>query len=458
VDDSLDERAAKQGSPFIPEEIRGRRAQARAAAGNGIPDLLTNAEPLLINKSGSWTRRPETTTALPNLFLAGDYVRTHTNLACMEAANESGRRAANAILTAEGQVPTCMVVPLDEPFETLRAKDRARFARGQHWASPLRGIFYYVLAWVAAISLRTLFVLCLMSLGTVLFAAAVVAGSWWIRAHFDSVWSGLTGAACAVMRLGSGRMAPPACGLPVARPDAAAVSVFWFGLYAIAFGLSLATLPRPVMTRLGFPRRQGPWMAVVGGGPILIGLCYVMAALFQVRPFFWVLVFARVAIFLVCMRLRFRRHGASGLLLSAAVPDLAGALWTAAALSTSQAQAWALGLGISNLIVACALFLFPTQIRWKLGFEKDAGTWLPLASVLLAFWGLYEVLAAALQWLPLIWTAVACRLVFGVVCVVASIAHGVRRGSVESPWRLKLAGLGYLATAAVLFRALYRGT
>jgi hypothetical protein len=39
--------------------------------------------------------RPETSTAIPNFFLAGDYVRAAN-------ANESGRRAANAIMVASG--------------------------------------------------------------------------------------------------------------------------------------------------------------------------------------------------------------------------------------------------------------------------------------------------------------------------------------------------------------------
>lgn len=51
---------------------------------------------------GSWDLRPGATTALPNLFLAGDYTRNNIDLACMEAANEGGRTAANAILDAAG--------------------------------------------------------------------------------------------------------------------------------------------------------------------------------------------------------------------------------------------------------------------------------------------------------------------------------------------------------------------
>ena len=62
----------------------------------------SNATPLLVNTAGSWQSRPEATTKVPNLMLAGDYVRTNIDLATMEGANESGRKAANAILAGSG--------------------------------------------------------------------------------------------------------------------------------------------------------------------------------------------------------------------------------------------------------------------------------------------------------------------------------------------------------------------
>ena len=77
----------------------------------------TNLEPLLVNVEGSWKNRPEA--SLPevsNLFLASDYVRTYTDLATMEGANEAARRAVNGILDAErSSAPRCDVWPLREP-------------------------------------------------------------------------------------------------------------------------------------------------------------------------------------------------------------------------------------------------------------------------------------------------------------------------------------------------------
>src|ERR687897_3829764 len=72
------------------------------------PTGAANLEPLLINTAGSWADRPEAVTRIPNLFLAADFVRTHTDLATMEGANESARRAVNGILDATGsRAPRC---------------------------------------------------------------------------------------------------------------------------------------------------------------------------------------------------------------------------------------------------------------------------------------------------------------------------------------------------------------
>jgi hypothetical protein len=76
---------------------------ARVTAADG-PTVESNAndEPLMVNTVGSWQNRPGSRTRIPNLFMAGDYVRTHVDLATMEGANESGRAAVNALLDAAG--------------------------------------------------------------------------------------------------------------------------------------------------------------------------------------------------------------------------------------------------------------------------------------------------------------------------------------------------------------------
>ena len=99
---------------------------------------VTNVEPLLVNKAGRWHLRPEATTGIANLFLAADYVRTYTDLATMEGANEAARRAVNAILQASRSVATpCAVWDLHEPalLSAWRWVDRYRYQRGLPWSS-----------------------------------------------------------------------------------------------------------------------------------------------------------------------------------------------------------------------------------------------------------------------------------------------------------------------------------
>ena len=95
------------------------------------PTTAMNLEPLLINTAGSWQDRPEAATSIDNLFLASDYVRTYTDLATMEGANEAARRAVNGILERTGSnQPRCPLWELTEPaiFAPARALDHVLFA------------------------------------------------------------------------------------------------------------------------------------------------------------------------------------------------------------------------------------------------------------------------------------------------------------------------------------------
>jgi uncharacterized protein with NAD-binding domain and iron-sulfur cluster len=98
------------------------------------PDGATvNLEPLLINTTGSWKNRPQACTEIENLFLASDYVRTYTDLATMEGANEAARRAVNGILERSGSTEKqCKTWPLRYPggvFLWFRYLDRRRLRR-----------------------------------------------------------------------------------------------------------------------------------------------------------------------------------------------------------------------------------------------------------------------------------------------------------------------------------------
>ena len=81
---------------------------------NGVS---VNRMPLLVNHPKRWELRPPAvSTKLPNFALAADYVRTNTDLATMEAANEAARRAVNGVLDRTGVgAPRCAIFKLYLP-------------------------------------------------------------------------------------------------------------------------------------------------------------------------------------------------------------------------------------------------------------------------------------------------------------------------------------------------------
>lgn len=103
-----------------------------AVTGLGGPDPR-NREQLLIHPTGTLYNRPTARTAVPNFFLAGDYVRTDVDLATMEGANESARRAVNALLEADNSgAERCEIWELYRPpeMEPLKRTDELRHKLG----------------------------------------------------------------------------------------------------------------------------------------------------------------------------------------------------------------------------------------------------------------------------------------------------------------------------------------
>ncbi len=96
-----------------------------------------NLEPLFINTVNSWALRPRARTEIENLFLAADYVRTRTDLATMEGANEAARWAVNGIIQhveskEKVKLKPCRIFTFDEPamFAPFRRIDQWLFDRG----------------------------------------------------------------------------------------------------------------------------------------------------------------------------------------------------------------------------------------------------------------------------------------------------------------------------------------
>lgn len=107
----------------------------------GVPPV--NRSRLLVHPPGAWDLRPDANTAIPNLVLASDYVRTYTDLASMEGANEAARRAVNTILLRS--TSTALPVqtwPLTEPssFEPWKKLDERLYEHGKPHIFELMGI------------------------------------------------------------------------------------------------------------------------------------------------------------------------------------------------------------------------------------------------------------------------------------------------------------------------------
>lgn len=107
----------------------------------GVPPK--NSSRLLVHPPGSWSTRPDAGTAIGNLVLASDYVRTYTDLASMEGANEAARRAVNVILARSMSTARKVETwPVKEPayLEPWKRLDERLLQNGQPHLFELLGI------------------------------------------------------------------------------------------------------------------------------------------------------------------------------------------------------------------------------------------------------------------------------------------------------------------------------
>ena len=75
---------------------------------------------LFINEVGSWMWRPETRTAVSNLFLAGDFCKNPIDVVCLEGAVVSGLQAAECVRRREGRgAPIMIALPKRYPYPTF---------------------------------------------------------------------------------------------------------------------------------------------------------------------------------------------------------------------------------------------------------------------------------------------------------------------------------------------------
>jgi 15-cis-phytoene desaturase len=422
--------------------------------------LLTNAEPLLVNLEDSWKLRPEVTCEVDNLFVASDYVRTYTNLATMEAANEAARAAVNAILERSGsQEEKATIFKPKEPFRFLRRRDRERLERGEGWENPLlidsavklglagMATVLRVTAWFAALP-RPLYPI------MALYAAVM----WLFSRYFAEAWTLGWGFGCWVVSHGGASSLPPRCLLLDAPiPSGPEQASYWYAAYMTLFGVSVYLMPRKVLGRLGFPTEQGPWLPILGATPLVMATFYATAAVFDVREFFWLSVLGRVSVFLFVLYITFARGLGSTLLIVMALPDLASALVSAWLLAPTRPAGAVLCLGIVDLVIAVAFGLFPKGLLKALGFPERTSAWVPMVAILLWFWGSYEVLAVLLRLPPLFYASALGRGLFGGFCLLSPLVYRVRTEPFVRGYRLFFVGAVYVGSAWWLWGQLVAG-
>ncbi len=76
----------------------------------------------------------------------------------------------------------------------------------------------------------------------------------------------------------------------------AARSVFWFGIYLVALGVTLVVVPNVPLSLFGMPPPDEPWIRVAGMLALLLGYYYVQCARAELRPFFALTIPARGAV------------------------------------------------------------------------------------------------------------------------------------------------------------------
>lgn len=132
---------------YLDEDIQPRPAVMSSAMTSRLSaskqetlGKVFDLEPLLVNQVDTWAMRPNAHTGIKNLFLASDYVKTNTDLATMEGANEAARRAVNGILLASGSdADYCEIWEMHTPLllKPLQAIDHAHFEKGLPWKKVL---------------------------------------------------------------------------------------------------------------------------------------------------------------------------------------------------------------------------------------------------------------------------------------------------------------------------------
>jgi hypothetical protein len=116
---------------------------------------------------------------------------------------------------------------------------------------------------------------------------------------------------------------------------ASAKSVCYFGFYLYVVGITLIVAPNFLLTTLQLPSTNEVWIRVVGVLAFCIGYYYHRAGVGNMQPFFIITVVTRCFIFIAFCVFVLQNYVSPVLILFGAA-DLAGAVWTWAALRNEK--------------------------------------------------------------------------------------------------------------------------
>jgi len=114
----------------------------------------------------------------------------------------------------------------------------------------------------------------------------------------------------------------------------AAVSVLVFGIYMVILGLIMLVFPNQLLSLFAYPTTTEVWIRILGFIVAVLGYYYLVAARYELKPFFWASVYGRPVVIVVFAGLVLLRLAEPTLVLFGAI-DLLGAIWTAWALRSS---------------------------------------------------------------------------------------------------------------------------
>ena len=115
----------------------------------------------------------------------------------------------------------------------------------------------------------------------------------------------------------------------------ARVSILVFGIYMVVVGLALLAIPNVLLSLFAYPATTEIWIRILGFVVVILGYYYLVAARFELTPFFRASVYGRPAV-VVCFAALVLLGMAQPILILFGVVDLLGAIWTGLALRSSR--------------------------------------------------------------------------------------------------------------------------